>query len=88
MSLLTLQLQWFSIARACDTMQNECFVTIYIYTYRAVWKTFCIHAALCCCCTVYEAKKQVTPPTPKKTTPIITFKAMSEIVGYYIVFEC
>ena len=28
MSLLTLQLQWFSIARTCDTMQNAYFVTI------------------------------------------------------------
>jgi len=44
MSLLALQLQWCSIARDCDTMQNECFVAIY----RAVWKTFCIHAALHC----------------------------------------
>jgi len=70
----TALLQWFPIKRACDTMLNKCFVTIYRghFGRRLAFTLHCV--ALC------------TMPTPKTTTPIITLKAASENVRNYILF--
>jgi len=75
MSRLTLQLSRGNIARACDTMQNKCFLQ-YIEQFRKRF-AFTLHCVAQC-----------TTPTLKTATPIITFKAVSENVGNYIVFEC
>jgi len=73
----TALLQWVPLARACDTMLNKCFFTIYIGHFGRRF-AFTLHCAALC----------TTPKTttPKTTTPIITFKAVSENVRNCILF--